>query len=175
MTDEVTGEAVPAPFLSDDDLAITCIADEAANQPHAGKVMVGCIILNRLKRSYSSDGTMIGTVLHRWAFSGFWAQMVHGKYTQTQFNLQQAEAEATRLHSQFSANTSLWSDCQLAWKDARAWEVGSPMSFVPGPQFSKLDEHAVLYYNPAVVPTPPAWATHDKLEAIIYAEWVYRD
>ena len=45
--------------LTDDQAAQTCIAGEAGNQPHEGKVAVGIVILNRAGLPYASLGTVL--------------------------------------------------------------------------------------------------------------------
>lgn len=160
-------------MITDDQLAMTCIADEAANQPHEGRVAVGIVILNRKLIPYSSDGTMIGTVLHKWAFSGFWAQMVHGVYKETEFDLNGAETEAQALFDQFSAQP-VWADCELAWEDAQAWHAGAAMSFTPGPAFAGLTKRTVLYFNPRIC-AAPAWAIPANQDAVIFAETFFHD
>ncbi|HEY1750309.1 MAG TPA: hypothetical protein VGG29_03545 [Caulobacteraceae bacterium] len=158
--------------LTDTELAVTCIADEAANQPYEGKVAVGCVILNRQKLRYASDGTLLGTVLHKWAFSGFWAQMVHGAYKQTQFDLAGAETLAAQLHAEFSRQAA-WADCARAWVDAIAWSTGRPLSFNPGPAFAGLTPRTVLYLNPKVSSAP--WATPAALDAVIFQHSFFHD
>ena len=158
-------------MMSDDQLAITCIADEAGNQPHEGKVAVGLVILNRLHMPYASDGTIVGTVLHKWAFSGFWARMENGHYTQTEFDLAGAEQQAQSLFDVFSREP-IWDACDLAWKDAQAHYDGKPMSFTPGPAFAHLNPKTVLYYNPAAC-ARPAWAVPGKLAATIFQHVFY--
>jgi spore germination cell wall hydrolase CwlJ-like protein len=45
------------------------IIGEAASEPYEGQVAVGRVIRNRMARKYSSDGTVIGTVLRPKQFS----------------------------------------------------------------------------------------------------------
>lgn len=156
--------------MNDDDLAATCIADEAANQPYEGKVSVGVVILNRMALKYQSDGTVTGTVLKKFQFSGFWFDMINGKYTQTSFSPADAEAKAEKLFAKFSAQP-IWNDCQRAWTDACRWTNKEPLSFTPGPQFQKLNTNTVLYLNPKI--SSAAWATPDKLDAVIYDHSFY--
>lgn len=160
-------------MLTAAELATTCIADEAAGQPYEGKVAVGCVILDRQALRYASDGTPEGTILHKWAFSGFWAQMDHGAYTQTAFDLAGAEAEAARLYAEFSRQ-AIWADCARAWLDALAWEAGRPLSFAPGPAFGRLTRKTVLYFNPRIC-AAPAWATPANFVARIFQHDFYTD
>lgn len=158
--------------MTPDELAATCIADEAANQPYEGKVAVGCVVMNRARMPYASDGTVMGAILHKWAFSGFWAQMTHGQYLALPANAN-GLVEAQALFTQFSKE-AIWTECERAWADAQAWSYGKPMSFTPGPAFNKLTPDTVLYYNPDVSATP-AWATPDTFVTTIYAHKFYSD
>lgn len=56
-------------LVDDDKWAILTIVGEALSEPIAGKVAVGEVIRNRMKRKYKSDGTLIGTVFHPLQFS----------------------------------------------------------------------------------------------------------
>jgi len=51
--------------------AIATIVQEALGEPYEGKVAVGEVIRARMKRRYSSDGTVAGTVLRPYQFSGW--------------------------------------------------------------------------------------------------------
>lgn len=159
-------------MISDDDLAVTCIGMEAGNQPHEGRVAVGIVILNRKRLCYSSDGTMIGTVLHRWAFSWAWAQMQHGVYTQTSFTLDQAEVAAEDDYAVLKEQAP-WADYERAWADAQAWASNRSLSFAPGPAFKGLTPHTVLYLNPKLSKAP--WATPEDLDATIFDHAFFRD
>ncbi len=135
---------------------------------------VGVVIINRMAEKYASDGTIVGTVLHKWAFSGFWAAMSHAHYQQVAFDLAAAEARAQALFEDFSGHTATWRLCRRAWVDAQAWRIGHPLSFTPGPAFKRLTRDTVLYYNPEVSAAPP-WATPAKLVAKIFDHTFYRD
>lgn len=58
-------------ILSDDALAIITIAQEAIGESYEGKLAVAEVIRNRMRHKYSSDGTVAGTVLRPWQFSGW--------------------------------------------------------------------------------------------------------
>ncbi len=58
-------------LISDDAIAIATIWQEAGNQPLDGKIAVGEVIRTRMKRRYSSDGTVAGTCLRASQFSGW--------------------------------------------------------------------------------------------------------
>ena len=56
-------------LVDEDTWAVLTIVGEALTEPIAGKVAVGEVIRNRMKRGYASDGTVIGTVLRAKQFS----------------------------------------------------------------------------------------------------------
>ena len=60
-----------ARLLSDDALAVATIWQEARGEPYAGKVAVAEVIRNRTVEHYQSDGTVAGTVLRTFQFSGW--------------------------------------------------------------------------------------------------------
>lgn len=148
-------------MMDDATLLATCIADEAAGEPYEGKVAVGRVIRNRMAAHYESDGTVVGTVLKKWQFSGFWAAMVAGKYTEVAFTPEDALARAQTLYAGFSTQ-GVWGDCVKAVGDSIP---GS--GFVGGPEFQKLDDRTFLYFNPAVC-ARPAWATPETLVCTIF-------
>jgi len=165
-------------MITDDELAITCIVAEAGNQPHEGQTAVGCVILNRIKYKYSSDGTMIGTVLHKWAFSWAWAAMENGRYQQVAFDLGQAETRASQDFDELSENKDLWGNATQAWADAKAWSAGgaAPMSFVPGPDFKAgFTDHTVLYLNPKITNPMPAWANPKYQDCVLWDHTFFHD
>lgn len=161
-------------MLSPAQYAATTIAGEAADQPYEGKVAVGMVIANRVAIPYASDATVRGAVLHRWAFSEFWAGFTDGRYHEIAFDLDQADALAAADFAKFSA-MAIWPDCTRAWADALLWQSGGKMSFTPGPAFAKLSKKTVLYYNPAIVAVPPAWATAANFDAVIFDEHFFHD
>ena len=153
--------------LDPDRLAATCIADEAGNQPFEGKVAVGCVILNRQKAKYQSDGTIEGTVLFPDQFSGFWFDRIDGQYARVCDTSEEAEARAIGLCSEFNPQL-FWKDCVRAWTCAQKWADGKSLSFQPGPEFRKLTSRTLLYLNPKIVDQPPDWATTEREVAVIY-------
>jgi len=58
-------------FISDYALAIITIWQEARGEPQEGKIAVAEVIRNRMKRKYSSDGSVTDTVLRPYQFSGW--------------------------------------------------------------------------------------------------------
>lgn len=151
--------------LTDDQLAATCIADEAGNQPYEGKLAVARVILNRMAAKYESDGTVEGTVLKHFQFSGFWFSMVAGHYTQDEFDLAGAEAKALTFYKEFSKQ-DIWPDCVTAWFNAN-----KKIYTNTGPEFAKITDRTLIYLNPKV--SKAAWATPDLLDAVIFQHNFY--
>jgi cell wall hydrolase len=58
-------------LIGDDAIAIVTVFQEAEGEPLEGKVAVAEVIRNRMKRRYSSDGTVTGTCLRPSQFSGW--------------------------------------------------------------------------------------------------------
>lgn len=156
--------------MTDDELLATCIADEAGGEPYEGKVAVAIVLFNRMAIPYESDGTATGTVLKHFQFSGFWFDMIDGKYTQVTATPEEAHARAIVKFERYSAQ-AMWADCVRALADARSWDARTPMSFTPGPAFAGLTPRTVLYLNPVISHT--AWATPDKQDAAIYHHTFY--
>jgi spore germination cell wall hydrolase CwlJ-like protein len=57
-------------LIPEDALAILTIWQESRGEDDAGKLAVAEVIWNRMRTRYSSDGTVAGTVLRPWQFSG---------------------------------------------------------------------------------------------------------
>lgn len=141
-----------------------CIADEAANQSHAGRVAVGMVVRNRTRLKYSSDGSVLGTVLSPGQFSGFWFDMVAGKYTRVATTMDQALVRLADKYRRYSALRTLWADCLLAASEALGIASMPPetANAVHG-----ITPATVLYYNPRIVPKRPAWALADHVDAVV--------
>ena len=90
-------------LVSDDDLGIITVFQEAEGEPYEGKVAVAEVILRRTERKYMSDGTIAGTVLRRYQFSGF-------------------NTESPNRVRSFKVDTEDQnvSDCARAWSEAKA-------------------------------------------------------
>lgn len=156
--------------MDDRTLLAVCIADEAGNQPHEGKVAVGVVVMNRTRLRYESDGTISGTILRPNQFSGFYFAMMDGHYTRVASTVQQASQRADQKLATYSHSPGLWKDCLIAADQA----MGVQIFDNGGPEFKKLTPDTVLYYNPAIVSHAPFWATPDKLVATIYDHTFYR-
>jgi N-acetylmuramoyl-L-alanine amidase len=57
-------------LIPEDNLAAMVIRDEAGGEPYEGKVAVAEVILTRTAKKFQSDGTVTGTLLWPYAFSG---------------------------------------------------------------------------------------------------------
>lgn len=58
-------------MFSDEAIAVATLWAEARSEPLEGKIAVAEVILNRMKLSYFSNGTVAGTVFRPWQFSCF--------------------------------------------------------------------------------------------------------
>lgn len=58
-------------LISEDNLAVVTICQEAAGESYLGKLAVAEVIRNRMQQKYQSDGTVSGTVLKPAQFSGW--------------------------------------------------------------------------------------------------------
>lgn len=58
-------------LVSDEALAVVTIMQEAAGEPYEGKLAVAEVIRRRAERRFQSDGTVAGTVLRAYQFSGW--------------------------------------------------------------------------------------------------------
>ena len=155
--------------MDDRTLLAVCIADEAGDQPHEGKVAVGRVVMNRTRLQFESDGTIAGAILHHMQFSGFWCDFVDGRYTVVAHTLADAQTRAEQKLARYSTAPKLWLDCLLAADQA----MGVAPFAVGGPEYEKITGQTVLYFAPDAVETPPVWATQDKLDAVIFRHRFY--
>lgn len=156
--------------MDDRTLLAVCIADEAGREPHVGKVAVGRVVMNRVRLKFMSDGTIPGTVLRKDQFSGFYFEMGPQGYKRVASTVEQAQARAVEKLTRYKANAAVWADCLMAADQAMSGLVLSPKD---APQFPGFTERTVNYYNPKVVKTPPAWATPDRLDTVIFNHTFY--
>lgn len=57
-------------IISDDAIGIVTVYQEAEGEPFEGKVAVAEVVLRRTRRKFMSDGTVAGTALRKYQFSG---------------------------------------------------------------------------------------------------------
>ena len=104
-------------LFPDDTWAVATIWAEARGENFAGKLAVAEVILNRTRRSYSSDGTIAGTCLWPMQFSSWNAK------------------DKNRLKvAQIDSQDSIVTACEQAWKQARAGSMtvcGAVLYFAP--------------------------------------------
>jgi N-acetylmuramoyl-L-alanine amidase len=124
------GYTVPTPLIDPDWLAALTIRMEADAEPYAGKVAVGEVIRERMRRGYFSDGTVAGTVLRPFQFS-CWNTSAPSRGA---FACAMRESPAS----------------QEAWK---AWQESMTSSLVPGAMLYHTEARP-----PGVSDWPPAWA-----------------
>ena len=129
-------------LISNETWGVLTVVQEASNQPYEGQVGVAEVIQRRAGTKFMSDGTIVGTVLRPYQFSGWNTQ----------------DPNRVRV-ARMLDDDPVYLQCLAAWRDA----LGG-VSVVPG---------AVFYYNASIVPTPPTWASTDKLVRIIGAHSFY--
>ena len=134
-------------IISSDSLAIATIWQEAAGEPYEGKLAVASVIRNRMKRKYQSDGTVEGTVLADYQFSGW--------NTDPKDSLRE---RSMRLDD----DDKVVKECVAAWKES---ELVDPTN------------GAVLYFAPKGVRKVPYWASAEgvKLAKVIKNHQFYTD
>lgn len=148
-------------------LLALCVWDEARGEPNDGKAAVARVVKNRMLRRYCSDGTIVGTVLKKFQFSGFWfAFDAAHHYHQIEFDFAGAEAEAEKLLVEAQADSVVFAICRNAADQVFAGNYH-------GPQYDQLTDDAVLYVNPAVV-EKPVWATPEAFVCTIGHHDFYR-
>jgi len=145
------------------------IADEASNQPHVGKVAVGRVIQNRTRLHFMSDGTIMGTILQPMQFSGLWCDFTNGHYGRVIFTHDAAAARLASKATNYAKSPGNWMDCLLAARQA----LGEASFVTNEPGYASLTDETVNYLNPKVVHPLPAWASADKLDAVIYDHSFY--
>jgi N-acetylmuramoyl-L-alanine amidase len=123
-------------LIHDDALAIATIWQEARGEPYEGKLAVAAVIRNRMKKKYTSDGTVEGTVLADYQFSG-WNTDPHDS----------SREQSVRIDDQ----DPVVRDCMQAWKES---ELIDPT------------HGAVLYFAPKGVKQTPKWAEPKKAKLV---------
>lgn len=89
-------------------LAVATIYGEAAGEPYQGKLAVGEVIRNRMKRKHWSDGTVAGTVLRPRQFS-LWNTETLGRIRTCRLN----------------TDDPVVRECQRAWDESALTNVTS--------------------------------------------------
>lgn len=142
----------PAP-PSDAELLALCVWDEARGEIPDGRAAVARVVLNRMKARFESDGTVAGTVLAWHQFSGFWFDMVGGKYRPVAFSRAEAAARARALLLEAKRGPLPWSLCQDVAARVQAGTWSSEL-------YDQLGDEALNYAN--LDYCDPIWATPDK-------------
>lgn len=152
------------------DMLTLCVYEEARGETNRGQRAVARVVLNRRRLGYASDGTIIGTVLHRDQFSGFWFEAMmtgtgeHKKwhYTRVCSTMHEACVRAGHLMATAMRDNKDWNKCKVN----AALEVHEDGRARYGTEIG-LDANTVLYYNPEVTTNRPTWAMPSKKVAVI--------
>lgn len=140
-------------MIDDPTLLALCVYDEARGEDADGKAAVARVVLNRMRKRYASDGTVVGTVLRPGQFSGFWFDFVGGHYTRVCRTVAEAQERAENKLADALKHPTSWAACASA---ATAVQAGTYHS----PAYDMLTDDAVLYLNPSI--SKADWATPDK-------------
>jgi spore germination cell wall hydrolase CwlJ-like protein len=134
-------------LISDDALAAATIWQEAAGEPYEGKLAVASVIRNRMKRKYQSDGTVAGTVLKDYQFSGW--------NTDPKDTLRERSM-------MLDDDNPVVRECVRAWKES---------------VYDDVTNGAVLYFAPKGVKKTPAWAEAPSVKFVkaIHNHHFYQD
>lgn len=119
-------------------LAIITIWMEAEGECFEGKCAVGEVIRNRMKRFYSSDGSIPGTVARRFQFSGW--------------NDDKTNNARLILALKLDDSSVIAMQCVDAWRQSAT---------------TNYTKEAVLYLNKALVDPLPSWALSENEVATI--------
>ncbi len=124
-------------LIGDEVWGALTVWQEARGEPYLGKVAVAEVIQRRANLKFSSDGTIAGTVLRGWQFSGW------------------NTADPNRIAAaKLDDADPVYQECLRAWTAAKM-----PTEHVV--------PTAVFYYNPAGATRLPAWAVPEKLVGVI--------
>jgi spore germination cell wall hydrolase CwlJ-like protein len=152
---------------TDTDWLALLIWDEARGEPRDGQAAVGRVVLNRARLHYQSDGSIVGTILKPMQFSGFWCDMVAGRYRRVALTTAQAMQRAADKFARATAQTQSWAMLQ---------GIASQLldgSFEGDHDYHRLTDQAVLYVNLEIA--RPVWATPENLICKIGAHSFFTD
>jgi spore germination cell wall hydrolase CwlJ-like protein len=131
-------------LIEDDAWAIMTVWQEARGESYQGKLAVCRVIRNRMKFKYASDGTVTGTVLRPYQFSGWNTKDVNRLYA-----------------AMIDTDDPSVEECAAAWDESLWLENDCGVG------------DAVLYFNPRAVDAAPSWAKPEKRVAVIGAHEFY--
>lgn len=161
---------------SDDDIdwLTTCMMDEALNQKSSDAwAAVAQVVLNRRNSNYQGNpvnpswqGTIKGFVLARNAFSGFYFEMINGRYTRVASSFTQAETRGKQKMARYR-RYSQWN----IFHNVAQQVVAGTYNGSPSWRLVK-SRNSLLYLNPSISRT--AWATPAKFIVKIESHAFYK-
>jgi spore germination cell wall hydrolase CwlJ-like protein len=152
--------------MTDLELNILCVIQEAGNQPPEGQGGVSLVIDNRTRLHYNSNGTVIGTIEGHDQFSWVTHAFANGHYETVAKDGAQTAARVATLLAQAKAHTPSWNIAAaiVAQVDAGTFH---------GPLYDRLTKLTVLYDNLALA--QPDWARTAREIVKIGAHSFYED
>lgn len=163
--------------MTDDEAMALNVYEEAGGEITEGRAAIARITLNRMRRRFFSDGTVLGTVFAKdqfsWAWFGFEVvhtgvgvhDLAHREYVRLAHNLTEALALATDL--QDMAPPHALAECASVAAQVAAGTFN-------GPLYDRLTDDAVNYCNPRILTKLPAWAIPSALVCSIGHHDFYR-
>ena len=120
------GNIMP-PLINENHLAIMTIWQEARGESLLGKIAVATVIRNRMSRKYNSNGSIAGTVLAPYQFSGW-----------------NTDDKTRPLSTQLDTDNPVVQDCQLSWNLSENVDKFPAVLFhatsIPAPSWAKSDK-----------------------------------
>lgn len=144
-----------------------CVYDEAAGEPNDGRAAVARVVLNRKHKLVQSDGTMRGTVLALYQFSGFYFEMINGHYTKVCTDIECADARAAKKLIEYQKHNESWNTVNNICAEVMNG------TYVGTDAYNHLTPDTILYYNPSVTSHHPAWALPNKFVVKIGRHFFY--
>ena len=128
----------------DDGLAVATLWQEARGSSREEQLAVAHVIRNRMAKRYTSDGTVVGTVLHPWQFSGWMDDAIALE------SLRYAATDAMSLRSIWNEALKLFDPTKgavLYYSPASMVPEGSVPNWVTGLAHLTLETPGFRFYS----------------------------
>lgn len=151
--------------MDDASLLALCAFQEAAGEPDDGVAAVARVVLNRMARRFTSDGTLAGTILAPDQFSWTEFEMIDGRYQRVCHSRAEVEARAEALLAKAMGLPAQWARVLRITREVAAGAYA-------GRDYERLTDEAVLYLNPHL--SHAAWASPGRRVCDIGRHSFYR-